>query len=377
MSAAGKPCEAGPFHRPPMTDPAPLPWWWMPAGAATLPLLVAACRAPGRAWRAWAGETCVAALGLTLGFGLLPVLMEAWARRGPGAQPLQAALGLLLLGALASATFASLVDLAGAWAVGRLLPGWYRPTPAWRRLLPHACLAALILLALAGCGSLSALIAPPIPPDAPLPDGALIFLQDGHLKSLPSLRQAAPIALATPPVPAGSRLAFHPGPRGMDLCAILPDGTRHVLVAGWPGPRPFVPLFLPDRHRVQGKRLLPSDPTLDDTHGSWQPPASRPTDRWDISLGRSPEEGLEATHLPSGTTRQCRLATPWVAWEARCGSLVEPHWVVFQLGPQIALLDLSTGRLNPLVRGSSPVVVAHQASQPPLPESLGSAHLEP
>jgi hypothetical protein len=77
------------------------------------------------------------------------------------------------------------------------------------------------------------------------------------------------------------------------------------------------------------------------------------TDFWGTS-------GVRLENMDTGESFDLGLELPFVRWPSRHPTLLPGDQVVYQFGPQIVLLDISTRQLAFITRGSRPVVVCEQ-----------------
>lgn len=96
-------------------------------------------------------------------------------------------------------------------------------------------------------------------------------------------------------------------------------------------------------------------------------PTSAP--HWKVSTGGWAAEGLHATHDSTHQNVHVALETPFLSWFSTNASVLPGDLVVYQLGDQIVLLDLTARRIALLARGRSPLVVLHPAGPG---ESIGT-----
>ena len=100
---------------------------------------------------------------------------------------------------------------------------------------------------------------------------------------------------------------------------------------------------------------LRGDETID-----YRPPTAR---EWTVSAlegGYSPRHGLRAHNQRTGEDIYLAVDAPFASWNACCATVLPGDQVIFELGGQIALLDLNSRQLAFVAFGSSPVVVLPQ-----------------
>lgn len=81
-----------------------------------------------------------------------------------------------------------------------------------------------------------------------------------------------------------------------------------------------------------------------------------PQTNWMVRTGFWPVEGLSAENQQAGESLHLCVEMPFLAWIARNATILPSDQVVYQLGNQIVILDLSTRKLAFLALGQGPVV---------------------
>ncbi len=103
-----------------------------------------------------------------------------------------------------------------------------------------------------------------------------------------------------------------------------------------------------------------------------------------VFTGGWPIEGIRFGSERGGIGNWFAVDTPFLSWTTLSATVLPDGQVVFQLGPQIVLLDLAQKKIGPIALGSSPVVVLgyednNRESSPPSSGAqlhLGEAELE-
>jgi hypothetical protein len=81
---------------------------------------------------------------------------------------------------------------------------------------------------------------------------------------------------------------------------------------------------------------------------------------WRAFCGLWPHEGMWLEDTQTKNRVRLALATPFVRWSARNGTILPGDQVVFQWGDQICLFERDTARLGLVTNGRGPVVVLRQ-----------------
>jgi hypothetical protein len=92
-----------------------------------------------------------------------------------------------------------------------------------------------------------------------------------------------------------------------------------------------------------------------------RPPIER---EYDVETGYWPMEGLRIYDSSGERIFQLALEAPFVAWHARCATVLPRGLVVYQLEGQIVILELASRKIALLARGFGPVVVPESSLMP-------------
>ena len=91
-----------------------------------------------------------------------------------------------------------------------------------------------------------------------------------------------------------------------------------------------------------------------------EPPAGLvgvPDPDWQILFLPATFRGISGSHKRTGQTLHLDFSLPFNEWVSTCPSLLPDDLLVCQLEDQIVLLDLNSGRIGIIARGTDPVVV--------------------
>jgi hypothetical protein len=332
----------------------------LPLAAALIALLsglkAAAGSRPFWKWplRAWLREFVLACLSTALVFWLLPAALEAPLRGWLGQTPLGALAWVLPLALGIGWGLITLLEHAAIHLVG---PGMHPPLR--QRCLLNACL--VLGLAAGSClsGSASLLLRFHRDPPRHLPPVEVWFLADGGVHCLRPWTGRPATLVAPVDLPENARLVLLRDQDAWHLGVIRPDHSVQVLQAEF-APAGTAVALQPAGFTDRAEHLAFQDARLVDCFG---PPALLPPSTESglrVRSGRAPSEGLTAT-TESGLRARLALAVPLAHWEFRCVSVVEEHWVFFQVGPQLGLWDLASNRVHALARGTSPLVLRRRS----------------
>lgn len=227
--------------------------------------------------------------------------------------------------------------------------------PSFRRVLFASLIAQtasyLVLVSFYGLPSRLSLISIPTLTTAPdlmkTPSASVYYIdnRDNHIYQLPLDGSPRRKIEVKPEETIGRKLCLIPSPDGVtfDLCLTAYDKPKSLVI-------PSICKY--STNQFEGSM----DPAGNNFYTGVNDYRSLDSRNWEARTGVW-AIGMQATNSATHEEYFLSLQTPFVSWASSYLTILPGDQVIYQVGPQIVLLDLPTRRMQLLTLGRSPIVI--------------------